>query len=142
MDMDTDHQNADHACLERIATALERLAASSPPSSKSVAASPGLSSDDRASLKGLKSDLAEVKTELAKVMELLTAERGEVVKEAYTVDEVAKKTKYRPYTIRQACNKRRIAGAYKARDDAWRIPHAALIDIINNGLPPKPEADG
>jgi len=45
------------------------------------------------------------------------------------------------FTIRQACNKPRIAGAYRARDNAWRIPHAALIEIMTNGLPPEPDVD-
>lgn len=127
--------------LERIAVARERLAAQRQPSNGSGAAIRDHRSADAASVQGLKADVAEIKTQLANVTELLTADRGEAVKEAYTVEEVAKKTKFRPFTIRQACNKRRIASAYKARDNAWRIPHAALIDIMTNGLPPEPEAD-
>jgi hypothetical protein len=128
--------------LERIAVALERLAAQRQPSNGSGAAIRDHRSADEASLQGLKADVAEIKPQLAKVMELPTAERGEVVREAYTVEEVAKKTKFRPFTIRQACNKRRVAGAYKARHNAWRIPYAALIDIMTNSLPPEPDADG
>jgi hypothetical protein len=81
--------------------------------------------------------MTEIKTELAQIKELLTAQKGEVVKEAYTVEEVAKKTSYKPFTIRQACNKRRIKGAYKGKDHAWRIPHDSLLDLLTNGLPPE-----
>ncbi len=56
--------------------------------------------------------------------QLLIAERGEVVKEAYTVEEVAKRTDLARYKIRQACNTKRIIGAYKGQDRAWRIPYA------------------
>ena len=65
------------------------------------------------------------------------AVRGEVVKEAYTVEEVAKKTKLSKFTIRQACNKGRIKEAYKGKDGAWRITHASLLEILNYGLPPE-----
>ena len=88
-------------------------------------------------IKDLKGDLTQVKAELAQIKELLTTDRGEAVKEAYTIEEVAEKTKYKPFTLRQACNKGRIKGAYKGRDHAWRVPHASFLDIITNGLPPK-----
>jgi hypothetical protein len=128
--------------LERIAVALERDIPFGPapvqrPRANGAALMPGLSGDDRATIKSLKADMTDVKTELAQIKELLTAARGEVVKEAYTVEEVAKKTKFKPYTIRQACNKGRMQGAYKGRDHAWRIPHASLLDLLTNGLPPE-----
>ena len=90
-----------------------------------------------APLQELHSKIDALRAELAEVKQLLTAERGEVIKEAYTVEEVAKKTDFARYTIRQACNTKRIKGAYKGQDQAWRIPHATLIEIINDGLPPE-----
>lgn len=82
-------------------------------------------------------ELAAIRAEVAEIKTLLTVEHGEVVKEAYTVAEVAGKTRLTPWTIRQACNKQRIKGAYKGRDRGWRIPHAALVEIIKDGLPPE-----
>jgi hypothetical protein len=91
-----------------------------------------------ASLQELNSKIDALRAELAEVKQLLTAERGEVIKEAYTVEEVAKRTGLSEYTIREeGCNKGRIEGAYKGRDRKWRIPHAALMDLLTNGLPPK-----
>jgi hypothetical protein len=128
--------------LERIAVALESAIPFNPapfqrsrPSGTDIV--PGLSSEDRMHLKGMKGDIAEMKAEIVEIKELLSADRGEVVKEAYTVDEVAEKTKYQPYTIRQACNKGRIKEAYKGRDHAWRNPRVSLLDIVSNGLPPE-----
>jgi hypothetical protein len=126
--------------LGRIAVALENAIPrdNGPvrrPRTSGTAVVPGLSSEDRTTLEDLKGDLAQVKADLARIKELLTAQKGEVVKEAYSVEEVAEKTKYKPFTIRQACNKGRIKGAYKGRDGAWRVPHGSLLDIINNGLP-------
>ena len=128
--------------LERIATALESTVPFHPmavqplrPSGKDLV--PGLSSEDRKHLRNVESDIAEMKAELVQIKELLSADRGEVVKEVYTVDEAAEKTKYQPFTIRQACNKGRIKEAYKGRDHAWRIPRASLLDIVSNGLPPE-----
>lgn len=124
--------------LERIAVALETPGgATVRRSTGSMPVSGGLHNEDRATIKDLKASMSVVQEELAEIKSILTAERGEIVKEAYTVDEVAKKTKLAPYTIRQACNKRRIKGAYKAKDGAWRIPRADLTDILNNGLPPE-----
>jgi len=74
---------------------------------------------------------------LLELHQLLTADRGEVVKEAYTVTEVAQRTRLASYTIRQACNTGRIKNAFKGDDRAWRIPHAALLDILNHGLSAK-----
>jgi hypothetical protein len=127
--------------LERLAVALETLIATNIPvpkrPSSGAAIVSGMTTEDRAIIKALTADVAEIKSELAEIKELLTAERGEVVKEAYTVEEVAKKTKYAAFTLRQACNKGRIKDARKGKDGAWRIPHASLLDIINNGLPPE-----
>ena len=127
--------------LARIAAALEsRIPLDPAPAQRrpsGTALVPGLGNEDRAAIKSLKADMTEIKTELAQIKELLTAQKGEIVKEAYTVEEVAKKTNYKPFTIRQACNKGRIKGAYKGRDHAWRIPHASLLDFLTNGLPPE-----
>ncbi len=130
------------AYLARITAALESwLPSVTSPSHRQpgsgAAVLPGLSGEDGAAIKSLKTDMTEIKTQLAQIKELLTAKRGEVVKEAYTVDEVSEKTKFKPFTIRQACNKGRINGAYKGRDHAWRIPHASLLDLLTNGLPPE-----
>jgi CHAT domain-containing protein len=130
------------AYLDRIAVALENAipldtAPVRKPRASGAAIMPGLSSEDRTALKDLKGDLAQVKAELAQIKKMLTAQKGEVVKEAYTVEEVVKKTNYKPFTIRQACNKGRIEGAYKGRDHAWRIPRNSLLDILANGLPPE-----
>jgi hypothetical protein len=129
------------AYLERIAVALESWVLSDPTRGykrpNGAALLPGLNGDDKTAIKSVKSDMTEIKTELAQIKELLTAQKGEVVKEAYTVEEVAEKTKYKPFTLRQACNKGRIKGAYKGRDHAWRIPHASLLDLLTNGLPPE-----
>ena len=131
--------------LERIAFAVESWIPPITPShrraSSGEALVPGLVNEDRAAIKRLSTDMTDIKTELAQIKELLTAQKGEVVKEAYTVEEVAKKTGYKPFTIRQACNKERIKGAYKGRDRAWRIPHASLLDILTNGIPSEQGAD-
>ncbi len=82
----------------------------------------------------LEGKLSNIEAELAELKSLITAEKGEVVKEAYTVKEVARKAGLSEFTIRHACNKGRIKGAYKAKDGRWRIPHESLVDIRNNGL--------
>lgn len=127
--------------LERIAVALEtglfggsQLSARRRPTGAMMV--PGLSKEDKKALAELKADVRQIKIEMAEIKELLTAERGEVVKEAYSVGEVAQRTKHKPFTIRQACNMGRIAGAYKGKDHAWRIPYATLRDILTNGLSP------
>ena len=71
-----------------------------------------------APLQELHSKIDALQAELAEVKQLLTAERGEVIKEAYTVEEVAKRTDLAPYTIRQACNTKRIKG--RTRDGIGR----------------------
>ena len=61
-------------------------------------------------------------------------------KEAYTVDEAAKRLNRRPWTVRQWCNKGEVAGAYKVRGKGrtgeWRIPHDALVRVQNEGAAP------
>lgn len=126
--------------LSRAVAALERIAdATSPPSGEVMQQL--RTSCDPASLpiapQDLNDALSDLRKELREIKEAITAEKGEITKEAYTVEEVAKKTKLAPFTIRQACNKKRINGAYKGRDHAWRIPNASLLDILANGLPPE-----
>lgn len=116
--------------LKSCVTLLEGRPSSSMPTATPVAG-PIIAADQ------IHSELAAIRAEVAEIKTLLTVERGEVVKEAYTVAEVAGKTKLTPWTIRQACNKQRVKGAYKGRDRGWRIPHAALVEIIKDGLPPE-----
>ena len=119
--------------LRRIAVALERGNGNMVQPNVSP---PGILETRLPKLDELESGISDLRTELAEIKELLVAERGEIVKESYTVEEVAKKTKLAPYTIRQACNKGRIQGAYKGQDRAWRIPQSVLLTIQNDGLPP------
>ena len=69
--------------LERIAVALESVLPFNPaplqrsrPSGTDIV--PGLSSEDRTHLKGMKGDIAEMKAEIVQIKELLSADRGEV----------------------------------------------------------------
>jgi len=63
-----------------------------------------------------------------------------IEKEFYTVNEVASRTQsggvasYAAWTIRQACNSGRIAEAQRGQNRQWRIPHAALLQILQRGL--------
>ena len=57
-------------------------------------------------------------------------------KEWYSVKEVAAQTQYKEWTIRQACNENRISGK-KGDDGKWRIPHAELVRLQEEGLPAK-----
>ena len=123
----------DTALLQVIAFALERLGHGKP--GQPIVAQSAAPETRLPNLDQIEAGIADLRMEIAEIKELLTAERGEVIKEAYTVEEVAKKTSLAPYTIRQACNTKRIKGAYKGRDRAWRIPHAELLAIQNNGLP-------
>jgi excisionase family DNA binding protein len=81
--------------------------------------------------------LAEIKSELAAIKNWLVSNPpvSEGEKQWYTVAEVAARTNLENWTIRQACNKGRIAGAKKLGDSRqWRIPHNALVTILNEGL--------
>jgi uncharacterized protein (UPF0548 family) len=64
---------------------------------------------------------------------------SDLTKEWYTVEETAKWTKLRPYTIRQACNLGRIKDDWTKKDERtgkWRIHRNAVVQIQNHGLPP------
>lgn len=64
-----------------------------------------------------------------------------VEKEAYTVEEAAERLNRSPWTVRQWCNKGQVEDAYKVhgkgRTGEWRIPHAELVRLQNEG--PLPE---
>jgi hypothetical protein len=55
-----------------------------------------------------------------------------VVKDTYTVEEVADRTRYGRWTLRQACNKGVITA--EKVNDQWRIPHAEMVRIENQGI--------
>ena len=59
---------------------------------------------------------------------------GSADKAWYTVEEVAALIQKSPWTVRQACNKGRIA-AQKSPDDKWRISKEEVTKIQNYGLP-------
>ena len=65
---------------------------------------------------------------------LQAAPAGSVDKAWYTVEEVAALIQKSPWTVRQACNKGRIA-AQKSPDDKWRISKEEVTKIQNYGLP-------
>ena len=79
-------------------------------------------------------------TNLSAIRELLEEKQAsDLTKEWYTVDEAAKLTKLRPYTIRQACNLGRIQDDWRKKDSRtgkWRIHRDAITWIRNHGLPP------
>ncbi len=63
---------------------------------------------------------------------------GSVVKEYYTTQEVARRLGKRPYTVREWCRLGRVHGekshSRRGLDDEWRISHAELVRIENEGL--------
>lgn len=65
---------------------------------------------------------------------------GSVVKDYYTTQEVARRLGKRPYTVREWCRLGRVNGekshSGRGLDDEWRISHAELIRIENEGLLP------
>jgi len=69
--------------------------------------------------------------------ELKAFEARLIPPQAHTVEDAAILTGYKEWTLRQACNKNRIRGAYKASDRSWRIPHTAIEQIQAYGLPSK-----
>ena len=59
-----------------------------------------------------------------------------VVKEGYTVEEVAERLGRRPWTVRQWCNKGLAKGKKvhgKGRTGEWRIPHEELLRLQADG---------
>jgi predicted site-specific integrase-resolvase len=55
-------------------------------------------------------------------------------KKFFSVDETAEVTGFKPWTIRQACNKGRIKGR-KGDDGRWRVPHDEVLRLQEEGLP-------
>lgn len=103
--------------LERIATALERIA-------------------NRIDPKPTTPDI-DVTALVRQVLESLNGNgkpEPTTEKAFYTVKETAEMTPFAEYTIRQRCNKGMIDGAVK-QNDQWRIPKAAVDRIISQGLP-------
>jgi len=78
--------------------------------------------------------LADLEAGVAEIRQLLKAQAGQTVKQLYTVNEVAERTGFSPWTLRHACNKGRIK-AQKGPDGQWRVPHDELVKIQNQGLP-------
>jgi hypothetical protein len=66
--------------------------------------------------------------------------QGSIVKEYYTTQDVAKILNKRPYTVREWCRLGRVHGekshAGRGLDEEWRICHAELTRIQNEGLLP------
>jgi hypothetical protein len=85
--------------------------------------------------------LAGVEAQVGEILEILRKRPcDEPERAAYTVKEVADRTTYKAWTIRNACNTGRIR-AEKGGDGNWRIPHEELVNIQNNGLPRRPSED-
>ena len=79
--------------------------------------------------------LAELKSGIAELKRLFKSQQaGQDEKEWFSVNEVAELTSFREWTIRDACNKRRIS-AEKGPDGKWRISRDELVKIQNHGLP-------
>jgi hypothetical protein len=87
-----------------------------------------------------KADIKNLKEKMDEIRELLVQQRDECLrKDWYSVDEVARLTGFRPYTIRQCCNTGRIEDDLKVKDlrtGKWRIKADAVQSIQNFGLPP------
>ena len=60
-----------------------------------------------------------------------------VVKESYTIDEVAKRLGRSEWTVRQWCNKGQVPDSVKVpgkgRTGEWRIPHEAVTRLESQG---------
>ena len=90
---------------------------------------------ERASENGVHSH-ASLEAQLDEIRSLLKQERAaHAADKAFcTVQEVAELTKYKPWTIRQACNQGRIKGK-KGDDGRWRIPREEVHRLQQAGLP-------
>ena len=86
------------------------------------------------------STLGGIYESLREIRQLLVEQQAsQLAKEWYAVDEVAKLTGYKPYTIRQCCNTGRISEEWTNkhhRTGEWRIHRDAVDSIQNHGLPP------
>lgn len=126
---------------------LRRLTTSSrrPRSQKKPSASPQVHVESLAiaemmgeQFRSLEARLAAMEVLLRDLHERLTV--GAMVKEYYTTQEVAKRLGKRPYTVREWCRLGRVQGekshSGRGLDDEWRISHAELTRIENEGLLP------
>jgi hypothetical protein len=85
--------------------------------------------------------LAKLESQVAEIRDLLKRQINTgVAREVYSVNEVADRTGYKPWTIRQACNRKRLK-ATKGDDGRWRIPHEELIRLQEQGLPAEEARD-
>jgi hypothetical protein len=125
--------------LERIAVALQALARvqrNTIPISSSA-----LSYDIRDHAAPMKPAYETPSTLEGQITEILDRLKREdrlvhmVERSSYTVEEVAQLTRFKPWTIRHACNTGRIK-ANKGPDGKWRVSHAELRKLQDEGLPP------
>ena len=99
----------------------------------SISPSPGAHAElisDR--IKGMEHQISEIRDLLKRQVRLA----GATDRKSYTVDEVAELTEYKPWTLRQACNKGRIRGQ-KGDDGRWRVPREEVARLQECGLPPE-----
>ncbi len=99
----------------------------------------------------LRDELTQIKARLVGVESLLSAIlekviQGNVVKEYYTTQDVARILSKRPYTVREWCRLGRVRGekSHSGRgvDEEWRISHEELMRIQNEGLLPVAKCSG
>lgn len=83
-------------------------------------------------------ELASMKTALTEVLALLKSQR--VVKDWYSIDEVATALGKAPYTIREHARAGRIVASKRlsgrGKHKEWCVSHAELCRIRNEGLLP------
>ncbi len=94
-------------------------------------------------LDGLELHLERLETLLTELVELVTV-KG-TVKEFYTTEEAAVLLGKRPFTVRNWCRLGRV-NAVKSRagrggEEEWRIAHAEVLRIQNEGLLPPAEPE-
>lgn len=86
----------------------------------------------------LEKRLEAVEARLAVLVDGMNASRAP--KEYYTTQEVARLLGKRPYTVREWCRLGRVQGekshSGRGLDEEWRISHAELLRIQNEGLLP------
>jgi hypothetical protein len=112
-----------------------------PPRTRGATATPQELHELVRRLDGLELHLERLDTLLTELVELVTV-KG-TVKEFYTTDEAAVLLGKRPFTVRNWCRLGRV-NAVKARagrgvEEEWRIAHAEILRIQNEGLLPPAE---
>ncbi len=134
------------ALLERIALALQaiarvgRIESRPDPSATTPAVIDGHvpSGDAKTNQQQAVAGGDDVRRELAEIKKLLERQAlaADSSKRAFlSIDEASQLTLYKPWTIRQACNKGRIK-AQKGEDGRWRIPRDTIAKLQEEGLPP------